>query len=65
MCHLYMPSVTLFSPYKNFFHSTVFARKSALFELGPPILIGIVNESLPRVSAPLFSQKGTHLKNSI
>ena len=37
---------------------TVFTRKSASFESASPFSREIFNECLPRMSAPLFSQKG-------
>ena len=44
---------------------SAYARKRASLKLAPPIWRKIFNERLPRMSAPLFSQKDSHLKNNI
>ena len=40
-----------------FTRKSAYARKSASLELAPPFWLEIFNERLPRISAPLFSQK--------
>ena len=43
--------------YTAFTRKSAYARKSAFLELAPPFWREIFNEHLPRMSAPLFSQK--------
>ena len=45
-----------------FSRKSAYARKSASLKLAPPFWREIFNERLPRMSAPLFSQKGRSLE---
>ena len=54
--HVFFILLTVFT------RKSAYARKSASLELAPPFWRKIFNERLPRMSAPLFSQKGRSLE---
>ena len=57
--------IIVFGTHTVFTPKSAYARKSASHKLAPPVGREIFNECLLQMSAPLFSQRGAHLKNSI